>query len=69
MPQVLPVGPHPAAEADSDAMLPLAAPVPKSDQPFFTCLLPHWGHLTSTSEVMERTNFSNWVSQSWQLYS
>jgi hypothetical protein len=57
-----------AGSADPPRLLPTLL-VAKADQPFFTCVPPHCGHVTATFDVIERTNFSNWLSQSLQVYS
>lgn len=69
MPQVPPVLQE-LAGTDANPPRPLLpAPVPKRDHPFFTWVPPHSGHLISTLAVIERTSFSNWLLQSWHVYS
>jgi hypothetical protein len=65
MPQV-PPGLHAAAAA---AELPLDPLEANADQPFLTCSLPHFGHLTLFWALIERTNFSKSSPHAWHVYS
>jgi hypothetical protein len=63
-----PIGPHAAADDPKlpEALLDVESDptAPKTDKTFSALWLPHWGQVSSTLALSDRTNFSYFSSQS-----